>query len=508
MKGITQSSPHIQTRLYFLQLLRGVCCVSIIIAHCVAYGEMSFQVPIGTHDYPFRYSMLQCATLFLALSGFFLAGEVQRGDSGKTFLKKKFARIFPTYWLAIALAVLLRMAFQQTFAPHPHFWRIFFLIPMDAPYLLNGEWTLLCDMLYYLIGAAFIGHKRSRFFPAFLGVWGCALLVGVRILYPNLGLYSYLPEMLIAPAHLSFLAGCCAWYAHERFGSLLQQIPRLGLISIEILVFGVFFYTNQGVPTPSVLAWRFVCYFLLLFVGAQIQISPSNPMVKVGDHSYGMYLAHWTCFSIAYPIMISAGVSWGVAYAAVLCCALIFSYQFGAIDLALGAAVRRKLLTTQISIQKLLFPGLACLCAVGVVLVVALAFPYVRMYAPRAAFDFNAVVKNVGGSCGYVDHVEVTQIGEGVVQIQADGWGYDPVADQLVNDLILVSDGEIIPATVTWYDRSAVGEVLNNPVLTVCGWSLTTSSVRLEAPADLAFYVPLNSGGYMELSLSPWRYEK
>lgn len=118
--------PSRYARLYFLQLLRGICCVSIIIAHCVAYGEMSFEVPIGTHDYPFRYSMLQCATLFLALSGFFIACEVKRGGEAKTFLKKKFSRIFPTYWLAIALAVLLRMAFQQTLFPHPHFWRIFF----------------------------------------------------------------------------------------------------------------------------------------------------------------------------------------------------------------------------------------------------------------------------------------------------------------------------------------------------------------------------------------------
>ncbi|NCE65449.1 hypothetical protein D1159_12895 [Pseudoflavonifractor sp. 524-17] len=82
MKDITQSPPIVQPRLYFLQFLRGICCVFIIIAHCVAYGEMSFQVPIGTHDYPFRYSMLQCATLFLALSGFFLASEVQRGGGG------------------------------------------------------------------------------------------------------------------------------------------------------------------------------------------------------------------------------------------------------------------------------------------------------------------------------------------------------------------------------------------------------------------------------------------
>lgn len=498
--------PH-TARLNCLQLLRGICCVSIIIAHCVAYGEMAFQVPIGTHDYPFRYSMLQCATLFLALSGFFLAGEIQRGDSGKTFLKKKFARIFPTYWLAIALAVLLRMAFQQTFAPHPHFWRIFFLIPLEAPYLLNGEWTLLCDMLYYLIGAVFIGHKRSRFFPAFLAAWGCVLLVGVWFLYPNLGAYFYLPQMLIAPVHLSFLAGCCAWYAHERFGSLLQQFSQVVLISVEVLVFCVFFCTNGGSHPVFSLVCRFVCYFLLLFIGAQIRISPTNPLVKVGDHSYGMYLSNWTIFSIVYPFLNKPGISWGVAYAAVLCCTLILSYQFGAIDLALGAAVRRKLLTTQIDIKKLLYPGIACLGAAGIVFVTAIIFPYAKLYAPRTEFDYDAILKAASGSCGYVDRVEVIPISEGVVQIHADGWGYDPVANQLVNDLIIVADGEVIPAAVSWYDRSTVGEVLKNPILTTCGWTLNTGQIRLKAPTDISFYVPLIDGNYMELSASPWQYE-
>mgnify|MGYP001028678086 CR=1 FL=1 len=450
--------------------------------------------------------MLQCATLFLALSGFFLTGEIRRGGDGKTFLKKKFARIFPTYWLAIALAVLLRMAFQHTFSPHPHFWRIFFLIPLDAPYLLNGEWTLLCDMLYYLIGAIFISDRRSRFFPAFLAIWGSTLIVGVRLLYPNLGIHSYLPEMLIAPAHLSFLAGCCAWYAHERFAFLLQKISRFGLIFIEIFVFGIFICTNRGVPTPVVLIWRFVCYFFLILFGAQIQISPSNFVARIGDHSYGMYLAHWTVFSIAYPFLVKAGASWGIAYVVVLCCALVFSYQYGTVDIVLGVAVRKRLLASGFSLKKCLSPLVSCLCTMGLVCVVAVGVPYAQISAPRVAFDFHTVMESGPTSCGCVDHVKVTQIKEGIVEIRADGWGFDPVANQLVTNLVLVSGGEIIPASVSWHDRSAVGEVLNNPVLTTCGWSLAAPLVRMEMPADLAFYIQLTGGGYMELSLSPWHY--
>jgi len=33
-------------RLNFLQLMRGVCCVSIIVAHCVAYGTFPLTVEV------------------------------------------------------------------------------------------------------------------------------------------------------------------------------------------------------------------------------------------------------------------------------------------------------------------------------------------------------------------------------------------------------------------------------------------------------------------------------
>ena len=75
-------------RMNSLQLLRGVGCILIVIAHCVAYSEAAYNFPLGTLDYPLRYGMLSCANLFLSLSGFSLTAEIYRSCNLIDFLKK------------------------------------------------------------------------------------------------------------------------------------------------------------------------------------------------------------------------------------------------------------------------------------------------------------------------------------------------------------------------------------------------------------------------------------
>ena len=59
------SLPASRKRMNGLQLLRAIACVSIIAAHCVAYANFSYNIPVVKLDYPFRYSMLNSAKLFL-----------------------------------------------------------------------------------------------------------------------------------------------------------------------------------------------------------------------------------------------------------------------------------------------------------------------------------------------------------------------------------------------------------------------------------------------------------
>lgn len=153
-------------------------------------------------------------------------------------------------------------------------------------------------------------------------------------------------------------------------------------------------------------------------------------------------------------------------------------------------------------VPKVLLWLIPVFCAIGLVCAAVVS----AASEDSELFDASAVVQSDTLSCGHVDNVNIRQLGNNNVQIDADGWGFDPFTNQLVTGAVAVVNNKIIPSSVIWYERSAVGEALNNPVLTTCGWKLTASSTEIRAPADISFYIILADGRYMELSRSPYHY--
>lgn len=330
-------------KLWFLQFLRGVCCLCIAAAHGVAFAEFAYGVPTGTWDYPFRYSMLQCAYLFLTITGFFLAKEIAAGGNAVIFLKKKFARIFPTYWVGIFFALAIYAIFQHPVPTNSYFWRIFFLLPFDAPYLLNGEWTLIYDVFYYLIGALFLScEKLRRQFPLFLTAYAAVIITVAAVYLTNYNqLYPYYPLMPLSPAHLSFLVGCAAWYAFNWLKKRKFSIPQWSCWLIEIVAFAVFIFCTRGILTKIDLFTRTISSFVLILVGAQIRIPEKNLLVYIGGYSYGIYLAHATVFRMVFPLYVAAGYTYGVpVYLPAFLCALFSGCLFGRLDIFIGRKAR------------------------------------------------------------------------------------------------------------------------------------------------------------------------
>ncbi len=356
--------PRSQERLNGLQILRAIFCVSIIAAHCVASAEISYGLPIGAWDYPFRYSMLGFARLFLALTGFLLTGEIIRGgNNAATFAKKKALRIYPGYWVAILLAIIVRLLFLQTVNTNGHFWRIFLLLPCDtaAPYLLNGEWTLICDVLYYIIALPFLSPKRKRFFPLFVLTWLTAIIVagccGYWVFQIDLGF----PQFFLMSAHVPFIMGCFSRYAWEKWKSKLPHIPQFALWGVIAVLLSLFIITQRGPATVGSLISIALISFVLFPCASLLKVKDTNFAVRIGNRSYGMYLAHWTVFSVLFPWFVNNGVGYGAAvYCGVMVVTLLISYIYGSFELSIGK-MSRKLLSYR-------FPTKLFLYAVGVIL--------------------------------------------------------------------------------------------------------------------------------------------
>ena len=111
---------------------------------------------------------------------------VRRGESAPVFLLERALRIFPTYWAALAAALLLRLAAA---AMHPAAWdaglphgatewigEILLLQPyLGTPGFLMVSWTLVFELGFYVLAAGALVARRRNMPSAGLVALGALL---------------------------------------------------------------------------------------------------------------------------------------------------------------------------------------------------------------------------------------------------------------------------------------------------------------------------------------------
>jgi exopolysaccharide production protein ExoZ len=117
---------------------------------------------------------------FFVLSGFIIChvhwNDIGRPEQVKSYLWKRFVRIYPTYWVALALFVLLFLISPEKGRPLSGDLLVsgFFLYPhLDDP-ILRAGWTLRHELLFYGLFAVVILNRRIG--SALLLAWACCIV--------------------------------------------------------------------------------------------------------------------------------------------------------------------------------------------------------------------------------------------------------------------------------------------------------------------------------------------
>lgn len=149
-------------RLSFLDLLRVFACMSVLIGHKL-YGQyIKYLSDTNHHDSiqivleginPFiQYGGCGLVVFFL-ISGYIITHVLQKENSS-AFIVKRLFRIYPLYWVAVGLSILLnKVIMGADFPPLKAFLVSLSLFGdfFDAPYSLGGvEWSLRLEMLFYV----------------------------------------------------------------------------------------------------------------------------------------------------------------------------------------------------------------------------------------------------------------------------------------------------------------------------------------------------------------------
>ncbi len=257
--------------------------------------------------------------IFFVLSGYLLGGQLLRhpahGKQLATFWKRRFLRIYPAYWLQ--LAILLALAAVLPFMPqiaglgdvlrHVALW---INLPPSMTQPLNPVWwTLPTEFSFYLVLPALVLLSRRIGWASLLLA---ALLVTLLWRYQVIAYYGssnytvHLPVLDSLPGYLfTFCVGLALASYLEGAGTLSRgrRLVPLGIGFLAILLLSTWLQNNVDLYYSghwSLIAWNsgLAAAMGLMLPGLLWPLPGlgwlgSKTMVWLGNISYGIYLWHY-----------------------------------------------------------------------------------------------------------------------------------------------------------------------------------------------------------------------
>ena len=316
-------------RLGGLQSLRAIAALAVCLQHAIHYSSLT----LGQDPMPFlRIGMGGAGVnLFFVISGFVMAGCLYQG---RRFLWNRLERIYPGYWLAIALSGLLLMA--------PQFgWRFDLPSVFLVPQALNTTyhipyWTLAYEVGFYVLVAALIALRcTTQAMSTFCVLWLLAIMVVSR--YAEISIAQPGVWLWLAPHNIFFITGFLLGL-HYRHLEHLPCLP-LGLIAVVCCSFGEILYGVS--PAGAFLLYGPGLAAVLMLGVRHVQIPW---LERMGDASYGIYLLHAPIMVLCLPLLQSL-LPDGAFYPLMLACLLIAvtgSTLFGAIEFRMHRAIKKR----------------------------------------------------------------------------------------------------------------------------------------------------------------------
>ena len=186
--------PAAADRYYLIQCLRFFAAAFVVVFHSVFYvSTHGGQLPRDAAYYFGELSQFGIL-IFFAISGFVITNTVQKRGSGE-FLWQRFLRIYPGFWLATGIVVLLNVIVFGSFAWNRGTIAGLTLLPLgDVPRPLGSiEWTLVYEVFFYALIALLWIARSNRVLAGFCLLWAAAITI-TAVVQPSWGA-GYTPTM-------------------------------------------------------------------------------------------------------------------------------------------------------------------------------------------------------------------------------------------------------------------------------------------------------------------------
>jgi len=258
---------------------------------------------------------------FFVLSGFVLTLAYAKSldQPGKVwpFLKKRFIRLYPSYWVILLLVMLPAIFIPSLRDAIPHDpWQMlktWLLMPQHpsagwptgAPVIV-AAWTLHYEVVSYLVLASWI-------FSRALGLT-LSLLLAANALVCGQWECGFYGEFLSAHYLLYFAFGAATAWVAKRLPPMKHAAPLAGLAVAAYLAVAIISYENPAVDwiTDSNLSFTSMASVILLcLTNAEDGRPPerNSAWVKLlSDSSYVLYLLHYPVISLVCKVAMAVGL--------------------------------------------------------------------------------------------------------------------------------------------------------------------------------------------------------
>lgn len=297
------STAAARDKILSIQILRGIAATMVVFYHANlilghrSYGQNAQMEPAV------QWGWLG-VELFFVISGFTIFhahhADFGRADRLPRYLWRRFARIFPFYWILTAcflLATWYKLDYRDIDIRPGNLMTIVTLLPfVQNPRIpLSVAWTLMFEMMFYgLFTLAIVSANFGRYFWT---AWAAAILIASLLM----GRYRLDPLNIY---NIYFLLGALIWWLLPQMNA--RWIAPMALLLLVSLVPAIALASIDSPNTHDNIGLAALAPPMALGVALCIGVEKMRPrlfdrrvLLLLGDASYAVYLVHSAILSVA-----------------------------------------------------------------------------------------------------------------------------------------------------------------------------------------------------------------
>ena len=286
---------------------RGLAATAVVLCHAARHLDKAYGMPSLVGVFQSGHAGVD---LFFVISGFIILfvhyGDIGRPECLSRYLRRRFTRIMPIYWVALALTIFLAMGGGHGLpGVFSIAWSAALLPSHDEP-LLGIAWTLQYEIVFYAVFCLLILNRWAGItvFALWLGGIALANLWG--------GIVSALPRSLYGTHNLEFFLGMAVAYLVRNYR---VAAPRLILATGTILFVAALIAEDfRLIPEHGDIGRSIYgpAAALIILGAAEANrrdlITVPKVMQILGSASYSIYLFQFVFIGVVWKLWLAFGL--------------------------------------------------------------------------------------------------------------------------------------------------------------------------------------------------------